>query len=384
MPLSYGGFASSLGASSALVAAAVSVGMLLLGGGAVKVRRRLIEARRGEGESYDMVIDIRGSPAKNPWPVEITVEYSADMDVIAFCVLGNYKVGKTFLINHLCLLRLASEHCQHTRGLSFKRPAKPRDKFVWIDTAGHGTPYDRRCETGEERYATENLINELAYRLSDVRIVVVSNCTLPDQQFISSIHNQIQADSTPGKDLLIVVHNYSRCTDPAVLVQSFQADVVVPLHLTPMEVPFRRSRTSKPVWVDRSNTIPVYHVFLGKQGSPAGNKYNEATFNTIFDMCVERLVYCQKHNFLRDAIALCNSGALLRHMQCQQGVQFDPAGSRILLSGQAATPPPSTSPQLQPQPPVDYTGNSSSSSSTFLSGLSLPSTSSSAVMNRPL
>eukprot|EP00669_Euglena_mutabilis_P007056 TRINITY_DN2461_c0_g1_i2.p1 TRINITY_DN2461_c0_g1~~TRINITY_DN2461_c0_g1_i2.p1 ORF type:complete len:331 (+),score=98.52 TRINITY_DN2461_c0_g1_i2:167-1159(+) len=284
-----------------------------------------------------MVIDICGAPEKIPWPVEIVVPYERDLDALGVCVLGEFKVGKTFLINHLCNLKLSSIESIHTRGLSFKRGRPPRDQVVWIDTAGHGCPYDIRKETVEERNGVESLLSEMAYKLADVRIVVVSNCKLREQDFIFAIHKQLKDDAVPGKDLLIVVHNYTRIGDPDLLYSSFQNDVVQRFHIQEVSIPYRFNGTAqKRVWVDKSDAYPIYHMFLGQDGTPAGNKYNEQTFNAIFDLCVDRLAYCDRHNFIENVVQLANDGLLATHLDCRRRVRYDSVKQQIVPAAEGA------------------------------------------------
>jgi hypothetical protein len=286
-----------------------------------------------------MVIDICGSPEAIPWTVDIYKPYEEKLDALGVCVLGDFKVGKTFLINNLCNLNLASVESHHTKGLSFKRGKEPRNQVVWIDTAGPNCPYDVRRETAEERNQVETFLNELAYRLADVRIIVVSNCKFRDQQFISAIHQQIKEDNKPGKDLLIIVHNYTRIADPSILEAAFQNDVVKCFNIQEVTIPYRFQSGMKHLWVDRSDPYPVYHLFLGQHGTPAGNRFNEQTFNAIFDLCVDRLGYSIRHDFIEDTVQLANDpaargkndlGMLAEHFRCYKRVEYDPAKQAIV------------------------------------------------------
>lgn len=316
-------------------------------------RSRQTQKRIKDDETYDMVIDICGSPERTPWAVEITKPYEPDVDAVGVCVLGEYKVGKTFLINHLCNLKLCSMESHNTKGLSFKRGREPRNQVVWIDTAGRGGPCDVRKETMEERSHTESLLSEMAYRLADVRIVVVSTCKLRDQEFIFSLHKQIKEDYQPGKDLLIIVHNYSCIGDPRLLEAAFKDDVVQRFNIQEVLIPYRfQATTQKRLWVDRSDQYPVYHLFLGQEGTLAGRKYNEQTFNAIFDLCVDRLGYNIRHNFIDNTIELANRGLLAQHLNCHGQVKYDPASRCIVLADLPVEAPPSPPPSPPPIAPA--------------------------------
>eukprot|EP00669_Euglena_mutabilis_P007055 TRINITY_DN2461_c0_g1_i1.p1 TRINITY_DN2461_c0_g1~~TRINITY_DN2461_c0_g1_i1.p1 ORF type:complete len:268 (+),score=39.79 TRINITY_DN2461_c0_g1_i1:167-970(+) len=232
-----------------------------------------------------MVIDICGAPEKIPWPVEIVVPYERDLDALGVCVLGEFKVGKTFLINHLCNLKLSSIESIHTRGLSFKRGRPPRDQVVWIDTAGHGCPYDIRKETVEERNGVESLLSEMAYKLADVRIVVVSNCKLREQDFIFAIHKQLKDDAVPGKDLLIVVHNYTRIGDPDLLYSSFQNDVVQRFHIQEVSIPYASTAPPRSACGStRATLIPSTTCSSAKMGPLQGTS-TMSRHSTPFLIC---------------------------------------------------------------------------------------------------
>jgi hypothetical protein len=290
----------------------------------VSVRREIMQ--------YDLIIDISSPPDVHPWSIVCNKEMEKSLDVLAICVLGDYKVGKTFLINRVCNLDLPSSEDYHTRGLSIKRMTFPRHRLVWVDTAGQGAPYDMRSERAVDRISLENLVNDLAYQLSDVQIVVTSNCKMRDQELIYSMHNSMIVANRPDKNLLIVVHNFSRITNPTELERAFQTDVVARFHVQRFGFPDRLDKSlTRFVWVDRNDACPTYHLLLGQEGSPAGVQYNQSTYKTIFDMCVHRLGYHGFHNFLESTVFLMNNGLLQRHLNSNVQLKLNEKGTQIIV-----------------------------------------------------
>eukprot|EP00669_Euglena_mutabilis_P010664 TRINITY_DN5391_c0_g1_i1.p1 TRINITY_DN5391_c0_g1~~TRINITY_DN5391_c0_g1_i1.p1 ORF type:complete len:291 (-),score=98.27 TRINITY_DN5391_c0_g1_i1:41-847(-) len=229
----------------------------------VRRRERLAKEER-DRRTYDLVLHIEGDPSRRDWGLSMHQPQSLREEVTV-AVFGDFNVGKTYLINRISGIALPSSETDHTEGISIKAT---KEGIRWVDTAGMGAPYCVRSQTAEERYGTEHLIGELAYRLSDAQILVVSHCTSRDQEFINALHNWQIHEARPGKNLLIVVHNYCRVVDPNLLRTAFVNDVVARFCIEEIVLPRRdHAGPERRVWVDKSDAYPVYHVLLGREGT---------------------------------------------------------------------------------------------------------------------
>eukprot|EP00668_Euglena_longa_P015132 GGOE01019183.1.p1 GENE.GGOE01019183.1~~GGOE01019183.1.p1 ORF type:complete len:399 (-),score=97.69 GGOE01019183.1:627-1823(-) len=274
----------------------------------VQQRRKLKEI--AYRQTYDLVMCINGDPNHGDWELA-TFKEQSQKEEVAVSVFGDFNVGKTFVINHISGLTLPSGETDHTVGISIKSTVHG---IRWIDTAGMGAPYCVRSQTPEERYGTEHLIGELAYRLSDAQIVVVSHCSLRDQEFIHALHNWQIHENRPGKNLLVVVHNYCRVADPCLLRVAFVNDVVSRFCIEEIVLPDRHDpKRQRKVWVDKSDGYPIYHVLLGREGTLAGDQYNEDAFNTIFALCTARLGFSSGQNYLDVSLQDLNDDLLQKY-----------------------------------------------------------------------
>jgi len=275
-------------------------------------RRRLAKAKEiRDLQLYDMVMRVHGDPNKSDWELEVHQEQNRDKNEVAVAVFGNFNVGKTHLINKLAGTNLPSTEMDHTMGLSFK---STKQGLLWIDTAGVGAPYDKRKQSPEEADATEKLIAELAYWLSDVQIVVVSHCSLGDQVIMNHLQALQKRERRVGKDLLIVVHNYCRIADPRMLEITFLNDVVSKFGLEEIALPERgRPNSKRRVWVGRHDPddYPIYHVVLGLEGTPAGDQYNEQSYSAIHHLCIAKLGFNARYDYLESALIKLNDHGLL-------------------------------------------------------------------------
>lgn len=288
-------------------------------------RNKLREVQ--DQKTYDLVLKIHGHPDHSDWELQTYKEQVAKEEVVV-AVFGDFNVGKTYVVNKLSGLNLPFGETEHTAGLSFK---STKHGLLWIDTAGMGAPYCVRSQTAEERYGTEQLIGELAYRLSDAQVVVVSHCSFRDQEFINALHHWQIHENRPGKNLLIVVHNYCRVADPDLLKMAFVNDVVSRFCIEEIALIDRHDPSNQmKVWVDKSEGYPIYHVLMGREGTPAGDFYNDKTFSSIFWLCSARLGFGPCHNYLDVAIHDLNEDLLEKYFGTRTRLRLNDMRNKLV------------------------------------------------------
>jgi len=144
------------------------------------------------------------------WPIYVSNEISVELshcktDEEAFnqlrlsdtytvvSVFGLFNRGKTHFLNQIGGVRLASGKKVHTKGLSFRIPRREGLNLVLLDTAGSNSPITEEVteEAMAQKRTSEILIQELAFSLADIMIVVLNELTWADQEYIKILQRKI-------------------------------------------------------------------------------------------------------------------------------------------------------------------------------------------------
>lgn len=189
-------------------------------------------------------------------------------------VVGLYNRGKTHLLNSISGAKLLSGLQVHTEGLSFKMPEdKEKYHFTLLDTAGSHSPVQSASRNGiEDRKATEFLLQELVFDLSDIIIFVVGDLTWFEQESIAELTTRLEqcGDKKSFKQLFIV-HNWMNVNS----VKDFDEWKQRVMDLYP-----GGEKTG-----GHYNWKNTRHLFLAHDQSPAGRKYNSYTYDTLRTWC---------------------------------------------------------------------------------------------------
>lgn len=189
-------------------------------------------------------------------------------------VVGLYNRGKTHLLNSISGAKLLSGLQVHTEGLSFKMPEdKEKYHFTLLDTAGSHSPVQSASRNAiEDRKATEFLLQELVFDLSDIIIFVVGDLTWFEQESITELTTRLEqcGDKKSFKQLFIV-HNWMNVSS----VKDFDDWKQRVVELYP-----GGDKTS-----GHYNWKNTRHLFLARDGTPAGHKYNNYTYDTLRLWC---------------------------------------------------------------------------------------------------
>jgi len=137
-------------------------------------------------------------------------------------------------------------------------------------------------------------MQELAFSFADVMIVVVSELTWPDQEYLKILQQKLQNSSKEYKQLF-VVHNFFDISDEKDLIGMWRKYIVSnqtgnineqKLHDGSNGIYFREILPQK--------SFPTFHFFLGKEGTPAGNKWNNKTYEMLRTFIYGRIVKDKK------------------------------------------------------------------------------------------
>ncbi|CAK9048090.1 unnamed protein product [Durusdinium trenchii] len=183
-------------------------------------------------------------------------------------VVGLFDKGKTWLINKLFGVKLASGKLCTTKGLSFLW-IKERRMLV-LDSAGVQSTVSYRAQAVDaihDAQTTESLMFEMVSRIAHHMVFVVNDLTWFEQKHVAMLH-QKYVQSKQHKEL-IVVHNLRNTTDVQEARKLFQRQVMLcydgePSHLGQLIFTADAGEGAP----------PVHHVGLCHEFSVAGEAFN--------------------------------------------------------------------------------------------------------------
>ena len=289
---------------------------------------------------YDVIIDIDSisSLEKRGWEVKYNQERKEIYDkiisekTIKLGVLGINNVGKSYLLSKIAKIDIPTGYSIETKGISIKysEDSKGEEKGICIlDSAGFETPLliekshkeigieeikkineDKNIdsilnrdivedELSKDKAQTERFIEELIISLSDIIIVVVGKLTRTEQRLINRIKNLAKNNEKNKVRSMIIVHNlaqYHRIIEVEnhinnYLLHSATFNLIKNDIVGLDRIKDRNYLVEKSVKQDDKD-IEVYHYVMAKEGTEAGNYYNEITIKLI------KQVYnhCNKRN----------------------------------------------------------------------------------------
>mmetsp|Transcript_35151 Transcript_35151/g.48010 ORF Transcript_35151/g.48010 Transcript_35151/m.48010 type:complete len:466 (-) Transcript_35151:82-1479(-) len=249
---------------------------------------------------YDLVVDIQNitNLAVDGWPVQIAegfeqhFEKEKDKERNLVAVVGQFNHGKTWFLSRMSSENLSSGTMVTTKGLSVKcSEISSAKNFVLLDTEGS----DSCVEYNElqEKRATESFQRELVIELATIVVVVVNRLRRSDQIFLQNLTRSLYVNKKTGLlKTLFVVHNFcgtEKEEDIDVLIQTeiegvFRAQKQsMVLHLerkgVDSEAFYWQSMRKTDTYDERK--IDIQHFVVAKEGSPAGEKWNDQSVGLI-------------------------------------------------------------------------------------------------------
>eukprot|EP01133_Synstelium_polycarpum_P007856 gene7856-9221_t len=226
---------------------------------------------------------------------EVRLLMGLDPNFSVVAVLGLFNKGKTHLINKLAGYNLKSGKKVETKGLSFKQTQVGKN-LIFLDTAGTATPleYPQNHEMTKDKTleikmlaqkkATELFTQEVSFALADIVIIVVSEMTWPDQEYIKVLQDKLANYTDPqGRpkihQQLIIVHNYASATSDSDLKAMWRKYV---LNTQSGEGIIKDVGNSKGFYIQEiNNNVSTFHYAMAREGSEAGKKWNQITIDMI-------------------------------------------------------------------------------------------------------
>jgi len=285
-----------------------------------------------ELEFYDVVLELKSlSKLTDGFPIIYTEKGKEKIDKVknedgcVITAIGNSNQGKSFILSRISEMDIPSGHSISTRGLSIVFPDNLKQKgsnqrFIILDTEGSQNAItisdeDRKKiyelnemekiekieATSRDKQMTENFLQSFALNSSHIVIAVVGQLTFQDQKFLNRIK-----DVCKNKNLFII-HNLM-FLEKRQEVEEHMKDVIESSLFFNLEkqkmIHFgsgnkneeekkENDDTVKYIYVESSESSSphkkkshIIHLILAKEGSEAGNFFNEPTIKYLRDSVI--------------------------------------------------------------------------------------------------
>ena len=279
---------------------------------------------------YDVIIDINSINAlKNEgWAIKYNNERKEiynkiiSEETIKIGVLGLNNVGKSFLLSKIIQGEIPIGYSIETKGISIKyaiqkeaeKSCEEVNGICILDSAGFETPLlkeDKKLIKKEnkegksdpvedaikfdeiednlscDKAQTERFIEQLIISLSDMLILVIGKLTRTEQRLITRIKNLARRNEKNKIRSIIIVHNLAQ----------YHKIVEVEKHIEEYLEKSATFKLKKRRYIgegkkffgrnyfvedlDESEEIQVFHYLMAKEGTEAGNHYNNFTMELI-------------------------------------------------------------------------------------------------------
>lgn len=245
---------------------------------------------------YDVIIDINTIKylGKNGWNILRTTKRKVDetKGKITIGIIGNRNKGKSFILQKLSNQILQSGSMVNTKGLSLKY----YDKYVLLDSAGFESPIlvdeingleneqeakDKIRDLSRDKLFTEYFLQNYIIEYSNILIVVFGILTLSEQKLLIRLKKTyLEILKKNRHKKLIIIHNL-QTYETKEEVKKYIQDILLKsatFKVTLSKQIFVKEDVSFLHDVDNPTII---HLIFAKEGSEAGNFYNESSISAI-------------------------------------------------------------------------------------------------------
>ena len=271
-------------------------------------------------EFYDIVINIKSISSlskEEGWPIKINknlkeIKNIEHENMFKIGILGNGNVGKSFLLSRLFKEKIPVGFSILTEGLSIKFK---ENQYAILDSASLQTPLlretyndsknkgiaeeikddkdNKEYQKFKDKSQTKNFIQNLILYLSDMFIIVVGKLTFNEQKFINRIKNDMEALKTENKEQIFVIHNllnFHKINQVEKYISNTLMKVVS-FNIKKEKDSIRKNEKEKGEGKKEQNIFyyiengkkTTYHLIMAKEGTEAGNYYNNFTYQFLRD-----------------------------------------------------------------------------------------------------
>ena len=209
-------------------------------------------------------------------------------------VLGNANKGKSYVLSKIAHEKLPIGYSIPTKGISVKYPKIENKPLIILDSAGNETPLIKNSdlkninlpnhnegielisELFRDKIATQNFLQEFIYNYSDILIIVVGQLTNDEQKLINRI-KLIYGN----KKIIFIIHNL-------MFIETIKNVETIIENIIKKSITFYQLKEVKMIniidntknqnyYLESKNKINIVHLIMAREGSEAGNYYNQST-----------------------------------------------------------------------------------------------------------
>ena len=289
---------------------------------------------------YDVVIDIDSINALKykGWGINYNEERKEiyekiiNEETIKIGVLGLNNVGKSFILGLIANVIIPTGHSIATKGISIKYTEGENESekgVCLLDSAGFETPLlkdellmkekkedlskkdedknindennksntkktdfqikrefdELEYELAKDKTQTERFIEQLIITLSDMLILVIGKLTRTEQKLITRIKNIVKERDNCQINSIIIIHNLAQYHKKIEIDNHINNSLKqsATFHLIEKKIIGIKGYEDRTFFVEESNQgdIKVVHYIMAKQGTEAGDYYNNLTLQLI-------------------------------------------------------------------------------------------------------
>ena len=289
---------------------------------------------------YDVVIDIDSINALKykGWEINYNEERKEiyekiiNEETIKIGVLGLNNVGKSFILGLIANVIIPTGHSIATKGISIKYTEGENESekgVCLLDSAGFETPLlkdellmkekkedlskkdedknikdennksntkktdfqikrefdELEYELAKDKTQTERFIEQLIISLSDMLILVIGKLTRTEQKLITRIKNIVKERDNCQINSIIIIHNLAQYHKKIEIDNHINNSLKqsATFNLIEKKIIGIKGYEDRTFFVEESNQgdIKVVHYIMAKQGTEAGDYYNNLTLQLI-------------------------------------------------------------------------------------------------------
>ena len=242
-------------------------------------------------EFYNIIANINSmqNVNTNGWDIYMNeegyniVQSKDKIDRLVIGVIGNINRGKSFILQALSGEALKIGTKINTIGISIKYL---ENKYVLLDCAGSDAPLlgenYNMLEISRDKLFTEAFRESYILRKSNVLLLVVGILSFSEQKLINKISKDLEKLLHEELKHLMVIHNL-QTFEKIYEVESYINEILLKsasFNIKKEETNFGNENEEIELFYDVDCPL-IKHLIYAKENSPAGNKYNKNTINTI-------------------------------------------------------------------------------------------------------
>ena len=264
-------------------------------------------------------------------------------------VLGNANKGKSYILSKIAHEKLPIGYSIPTKGISVKYPKIENKPLIILDSAGNETPLIKNSdfkninlsnnnegielisELFRDKIATQNFLQEFIYNYSDILIIIVGQLTNDEQKLINRI-KLIYGN----KKTIFIIHNL-------MFIETIKNVETIIENIIKKSITFNKLKEVKMInvvddtknqnyYLESKNKINIVHLIMAREGSEAGNYYNQ---NTILFLRKQIKSYIKDQRFdviksFRQHLSI-SSGTYMEKPIEINNVEYDEEKKKIVI-----------------------------------------------------